>query len=59
MAKSSRPPKAASGKTEKSGKDRGILKPLLENGLPPGISKQQAADPGNQTGEKRPVKNAS
>lgn len=25
-------PQAASGKTEKSGKDRGILKPLMENG---------------------------
>lgn len=56
MAKS---PKAASGKTEKSGKGRGILKPLMENGLPPGISKQQAVDPGNQTDRKRPVKNAS
>lgn len=52
-------PKAASGKTEKSRKDRGILKPLVENGLPPGIDKQQAADPGNQTDRKRPVKNDS
>lgn len=52
-------PKAASGKKEKSREDRGILKPLVENGLPPGISKQQAADPGNQTDRKRPVKNDS
>jgi hypothetical protein len=51
-------PKAANRKANES-KDRGIIKPLMETGLPPGISKQQAADPGNMTKKKRPVKNES
>ncbi|GEM_PF-4050538 len=50
-------PKAAD--KEVSPRDRGILKPLAENGLPPGISSQRARDPGNVPEKKRPVKNRS
>lgn len=52
-------PRATNRKTNESKEDRGIIKPLLETGLPPGISKQQAVDPGNMTRKKRPVKNES
>lgn len=40
-------------------KDRGVIKPLAENGLPPGISQQQAKDPGNMPEKNKQVKNNS
>jgi hypothetical protein len=36
--------------------DRGIIKPLVETGLPPGISEQRAKDPGD-TPEKQEKNN--
>lgn len=56
---SSKSPKASSNTTGKSKTDRGVVKPLMENGLPPGISKQRAADPGNTPDKKNPVRNES
>jgi hypothetical protein len=32
---------------DQESKDKGIVKPLVEKGLPPGISPEQAKDPGN------------
>jgi hypothetical protein len=36
-----------------------VIKPLAENGLPPGISQQQAKDPGNMPEKNKQVKNNS
>lgn len=54
----SKSPKAGS-KTADESKDRGVIKPLLENGLPPGISPQRAKDPGNVPEKNKRVKNNS
>ena len=51
-------PNAADKDADES-KDRGVLKPLAENGLPPGISQQQAKDPGNMPEKNKQVKNNS
>jgi hypothetical protein len=45
-------------KSTASAKDSVIVKPVMKNGLPPGISQQQAKNPGGSSGNKR-VKNNS
>lgn len=47
--------KAGKKRIDKDGqasKDEGIVKPLVKTGLPPGISPDQAKDPGNASGGK-------
>jgi hypothetical protein len=50
--------KQRESKSTASAKDSAIVKPVMKNGLPPGISQQQAKNPGSTSGSKR-VKNNS
>jgi hypothetical protein len=53
---SNKSPKAK--QRESKSKESAIVKPVLKTGLPPGISPQEAKDPGSATRSKR-VKNNS
>lgn len=51
-------PKAAQQRRGAKEKESAIIKPMLKTGLPPGISEEQAKNPGGTQGGKR-VKNNS